>query len=108
MPDAVALLILVAVLLVLVLLVALICGLLAYLVLQRLGAEFDAIEKRITAAVMEKAFGMMRNIVATKDAEPEVAHPIVERKLAEAHLFDLAQGRKTRQMIDRELNGDAK
>lgn len=68
-------------------------------------AELSAMESRITAAVVEKAFGMMRNIQATKDAEPDVLHPIVERKLAETYLFDLAQGRKTRAMIDDELNG---
>lgn len=51
-----------------------------------------------------KALGMMRNVAETQRAEPDVAHPIVERKLAEAALFDLAQGRKTREMIDRELN----
>ena len=69
----------------------------------RQRAELVAMESRITAAVVEKAFGMMRNVAETRAAEPESLHPIVERKLAEAKLFDLAAQRANNKAILDEL-----
>jgi len=67
--------------------------------------ELADAEKRITAAVVEKAFGMMRNVAETRAAEPEVLHPIKERQLAEAALWDLAAQRDLHNDITERLNG---
>lgn len=52
-----------------------------------------------------KALGMMRNVAETRAAEPESLHPIVETKLAEAKLWELAEQRKRNARISEELNG---
>jgi hypothetical protein len=60
-----------------------------------------AMELRIT----ERALGMMRNIAETNRAEPVSLHPIVERKEAEARLFELARQRADQEHIARAIDG---
>lgn len=52
-----------------------------------------------------KALGMMRNVAETRAAEPDVLHPIKERKLAEAALWELAEQRTLQDDITGRLKG---
>ena len=76
-------------------------------------AAIDGLRAELKAAAeyeaVVRALGMMKDVAATRAAEPDVLHPIVERKLAEDKLFELAAQRDLHDEITRRLNskGDA-
>ena len=72
-------------------------------------AAIDGLRAELKAAAeyeaVVRALGMMKDVAATRAAEPDVLHPIVETKLAEARLFDLAEQRKLQGRVSDVLNG---
>ena len=72
-------------------------------------AAIDGLKVELKAAAdyeaVVRALGMMKDVAATRAAEPDVLHPIVEAKLAEARLFDLAEQRKLQGRVSDVLNG---